>query len=171
MSDPAPIEPAVDDPVTPLPTPEPVIKSDALTALIVLVLTQLNPIARHFDWWDFTGEDIDYVGQLVGLAVVVFITVKAWIVRGDVWPDVKVQALLARARAAAHEEGRQAAIAELPPATLDTAGAPTMGYVRSSVERAVDPEGFHVAVRWDDGTISEEWKPYAIPVGTRIARQ
>jgi hypothetical protein len=72
------------------PIPHPVLKTDGLVAAIVLALTQLNPVAEHFGWWHFGGDDLSYVTQLVGLVFSAAVIVKGWLVHNRVTPNERV---------------------------------------------------------------------------------
>lgn len=81
------MEPSPEEPV---PVPQPVIKTDVAVAAIVLLLSQLNPAARHFGWWDLSGEDVDYIGQIIGAVLAFAIVIKGLVVRERVTPNENV---------------------------------------------------------------------------------
>lgn len=72
-------------------TPEPVMKALAIIAGAVILLTQINPAAKHFGWWELSSDDMEFVQQIVG-AVSAFVILVAGVfwVRRAVTPNENV---------------------------------------------------------------------------------
>lgn len=79
MSDPAPDK-----------TPEPVRWLTRVIAGLVLLLTQINPAAFYFGWWDISAAGLVYVGQLAGAVTAFLLFVWGDHVRDAVTPNSKV---------------------------------------------------------------------------------
>lgn len=77
-------DPAVDK------TPEPVRWLTRVIAGLVLLLTQINPAAFYFGWWDISAAGLIYVGQLAGAVTAFLLFVWGEQVRDAVTPNSKV---------------------------------------------------------------------------------
>lgn len=70
--------------------PQPVLKNAAVTAFVVLFLTELTEVTSYFDWWSPSADDILMWAKLAGLVVGVALLVQAWFVHRRVTPNEKV---------------------------------------------------------------------------------
>lgn len=84
-------------------TPEPVRWMIRIIAGLVLLLTQINPAAFYFGWWDISAAGLVYVSQLAGAATAFLLFVWGEQVRDKVMPMAKVEKVV------------DAALAEAPP--------------------------------------------------------
>lgn len=71
-------------------TPEPVRKFSAIVAGALVLLTTVNPVADHFDWWHWDSTDLNFVLLLAGAVSAFIVLVAGQFVRDKVTPNENV---------------------------------------------------------------------------------
>lgn len=172
MADPAPVQP------TPESTPQPVLSVEWWKATVLGGITAGSAVSIAMDWWNPTKEQLVAIGGLGTWLVLTVFPLIAYFVHNRVTPTVKVARLVAAAKVEgetqlANDLNTLAAAPfrrSIPDLPVSAPEPPTSvgGYVRGvtgSMDRTL------VAVRWDDGTITEDiWSGDIPEIGARVKR-